>query len=305
METCTIITLIIARAQYFLSKACKLECFDNQKRHSVYLKQSFRIVAISHSMKFVECVRSETFNTRSSFGDTLRVFPKAILQASSIIPPRGRHYLSDAVHASNFNLQSACQRTGAHLVDNTPIFLTASGAPRQKLYSLIKTDRIHPSNDGVRSLALNIRFGGPDQRSFSHEDMSPRGQQNRPPSSRGFGWQDHRPQHYTIRDVHEKIRGRHYEEQPPRADESLPRHAHASGNQQPAFVGAPSQGHNRPVSQAPQPGAVTVYDYDHKTTTGSTNLPSMKAAIPPTDPQRLVQALQALRTAATDLLTIC
>lgn len=95
--------------------------------------------------------------------ELLRVFPRAHLQASSIIPPRGRHYLSQAVHDSNVNLSEACRRTNISFLDNTPVFTAPSGWPKLKLYNTGR-DQIHLSKDGARRLALNIRFGGPDPR---------------------------------------------------------------------------------------------------------------------------------------------
>ena len=52
-----------------------------------------------------------------------RVFPKATIQASSIIPPKTPdHLLSPVVKTSNANLRDVCQKRKVTLVDNYPIF---------------------------------------------------------------------------------------------------------------------------------------------------------------------------------------
>ncbi|KAK7499855.1 hypothetical protein BaRGS_00008946 [Batillaria attramentaria] len=83
-------------------------------------------------------------------------FPKATLQASSIVPPRGQYHRSKAAFTSNHTLKAACGQRKIRMIDHTPTFLTANGAPRQALYA----DKLHPSRDGTRKLALNIRFAG-------------------------------------------------------------------------------------------------------------------------------------------------
>ncbi|KAK7474556.1 hypothetical protein BaRGS_00034201, partial [Batillaria attramentaria] len=90
------------------------------------------------------------------------VFPAAVLQMSSIVPPAGKHVLSRAAFTSNQSLIAACQHEHITFIDNVPTFVTASGAPKQILYH----DKLHPSDRGVRSLAWNIKYGGRPCQSF-------------------------------------------------------------------------------------------------------------------------------------------
>nr|KAG5691552.1 hypothetical protein BaRGS_012352 [Batillaria attramentaria] len=86
-----------------------------------------------------------------------RVFPNAHVQASSIIPAKGRHTMNSLISLSNSNLRHVCVTTGVTYIDNSTVFTAPSGAPRLALYT--KTDRIHPSMQGVISLALHIKRG--------------------------------------------------------------------------------------------------------------------------------------------------
>ncbi|XP_070212565.1 uncharacterized protein [Littorina saxatilis] len=79
-------------------------------------------------------------------------FPLASLHASSIIPARDRSPLNDLISPSNSNLAAVCERLGVQLVNSTPIFQTANGAPRLALYR----DRIHPSPKGTARLAETL-----------------------------------------------------------------------------------------------------------------------------------------------------
>ena len=81
-----------------------------------------------------------------------RVFPNAVLQASSIIPPYGRHPLFQPASVSTSNLRGICKREGVPFIDNTNSFLARSGAPKKAVYE----DSLHPSDQGYEFLAQNI-----------------------------------------------------------------------------------------------------------------------------------------------------
>ena len=85
-----------------------------------------------------------------------RSFPKATLTASSLVPPYGQHPLKKVASLSTANLQHICRQEGILFINNTPSFVTMSGAPKKDMYR----DAIHPSVKGSRSLALNIRVRG-------------------------------------------------------------------------------------------------------------------------------------------------
>nr|KAG5695415.1 hypothetical protein BaRGS_033540 [Batillaria attramentaria] len=91
---------------------------------------------------------------------TRKVFPKATVHASSIIPAYANHPTNKAISASNQHLKTACQRTRALFIDNTSSFITQNGAPKQACY--IRGDPFHPSKDGVIKLALNLKYAGSD-----------------------------------------------------------------------------------------------------------------------------------------------
>ena len=94
-----------------------------------------------------------------------RAFPRAALQASSILPPFGQHPLKEAASRSTASLRRACQLEQITLIDHTPSFLSPAGAPKRAMYR--PGDRIHPSHMGVRALALNIRFAPASQKGRS------------------------------------------------------------------------------------------------------------------------------------------
>ncbi|KAK7498743.1 hypothetical protein BaRGS_00010120 [Batillaria attramentaria] len=94
-----------------------------------------------------------------------RVFPRARLQASTIIPAKGRHVLNQTISPSNSSLCHVCRKMGVTLINNTATFTAVSGAPRLALYR----DHIHPSYKGMIRLAGNIkRAGRPDEDTAGH-----------------------------------------------------------------------------------------------------------------------------------------
>jgi hypothetical protein len=85
------------------------------------------------------------------------VFPRATVRLSSMVPLWGSQHgvLKKTVENSNENLKVACHDHQVAYVNQTPTFLTNSGAPRQDLYS---RDGLHPSGKGVIYLANTIKF---------------------------------------------------------------------------------------------------------------------------------------------------
>ena len=94
-----------------------------------------------------------------------RAFPRAALQASSILLPFGQHPLKEAASRSTASLRQACQLEQITFINHTPSFLSPASAPKRAMYR--PGDRIHPSHMGVRALALNIRFAPGSQNSRS------------------------------------------------------------------------------------------------------------------------------------------
>ena len=84
------------------------------------------------------------------------VFPSAVVQLSSLIPPQGEHPLRKTVAASNAALVKACHSEQVMLADHTDTFTTNSGAPRKALYR----DALHPSPKGTIRLACNVKYVG-------------------------------------------------------------------------------------------------------------------------------------------------
>ena len=82
------------------------------------------------------------------------VFPNAVVQLSSLIPPQGEHPLRKTVAASNATLVKACHSEQVMLADHTDTFTTNSGAPRKALYR----DALHPSPKGTVRLACNVKY---------------------------------------------------------------------------------------------------------------------------------------------------
>ena len=124
-----------------------------------------------------------------------RAFPQAVLQASSILPPFGQHPLTEAASGSTANLRQVCQAERVIYIDHIPSFLSPAGAPKRAMYR--PGDRIHPSDKGARSVALNILFaGGPQQP--RQEPIGP-GQQHPAPRPRPLTnpWkQGHHPEQF-------------------------------------------------------------------------------------------------------------
>ena len=121
--------------------------------------------------------------------------PPAVLQASSILPPFGQHPLTEAASRSTANLRQVCRAERVIYIDHTPSFLSPAGAPKRAMYR--PGDRIHPSDKGARSVALNILFaGGPQQP--RQEPIGP-GQQHPAPRPRPLTnpWkQGHHPEQF-------------------------------------------------------------------------------------------------------------
>ena len=84
------------------------------------------------------------------------VFPNAVVQLSSLIPPQGEHPLRKTVAASNAALVKACHSEQVMLADHTDTFTTNSGTPRKALYR----DALHPSPKGTVRLAYNVKYVG-------------------------------------------------------------------------------------------------------------------------------------------------
>nr|KAG5690659.1 hypothetical protein BaRGS_022158 [Batillaria attramentaria] len=87
---------------------------------------------------------------------TKKVFPRAIIRASSIIPAYGNHPDNKAIHPSNKHLKTACDKEKTLFIDNTPSFVTKRGAPKQAHY----WDTYHPSDEGTAKLAVNLKYAG-------------------------------------------------------------------------------------------------------------------------------------------------
>ena len=107
-----------------------------------------------------------------------RAFPQAVLQASSILPPFGQHPLTEAASRSTANLRQVCRAERVVYIDHTPSFLSPSGAPKRAMYR--PGDRIHPSDKGARSVAMNILFAGGPQQPRQEEPIGPGQQQPAP-----------------------------------------------------------------------------------------------------------------------------
>ena len=84
------------------------------------------------------------------------VFPNAVVQLSSLIPPQGEHPLRKTVAASNAALVKACHSEQVTHADHTDTFTTNSGAPRKALYR----DALHPSPKGTVRLACDVKYVG-------------------------------------------------------------------------------------------------------------------------------------------------
>ena len=86
-----------------------------------------------------------------------RVFPKAKLTFSTILPPKvANSKLNFPITVSNANLTCSCRKLGATLIDNAGTF-APNGRPLLELYRHGKDDLVHPSHKGMICLAKNIR----------------------------------------------------------------------------------------------------------------------------------------------------
>ena len=82
------------------------------------------------------------------------VFPGANLLMSSI-PPVGTHdKMYQIIKKSNENLENACKQYNVTLADNTKLFLTRKGAPKQDRLE----NKFHPNLQGSIDLAMNLRY---------------------------------------------------------------------------------------------------------------------------------------------------
>ena len=82
------------------------------------------------------------------------VFPGANILMSSI-PPVGTHdKMYQIIKKSNENLENACKRYNVMLADNTNLFLTRKGAPKQDRLE----NKFHPNLQGSIDLAMNLRY---------------------------------------------------------------------------------------------------------------------------------------------------
>ena len=95
-----------------------------------------------------------------------RRFPSAVLIASSILPARGRHPVSQAISQSNFNLEEACRHQQAMCVPHYTTFVAKSQAPKKALYA----DCFHPSRLGLLKLARNLKY---PESAFGTSESSP------------------------------------------------------------------------------------------------------------------------------------
>ena len=95
-----------------------------------------------------------------------KVFPRASLRLSSIIPARGRNNINNAIVSSNRHLQTACSEAGVEFVDNQSTFTAVSAAPRLSLHK----DNIHPSAKGTARLAANRRYTDSTKHPYTPRD---------------------------------------------------------------------------------------------------------------------------------------
>ena len=84
------------------------------------------------------------------------VFPNAVVQLSSLIPPQGEHTLRKTVAVSNAASVKACHSERVMPADHTDTVTTNSGAPRKALYR----EALHPNPKGTVRLACNVKYVG-------------------------------------------------------------------------------------------------------------------------------------------------
>ena len=82
-----------------------------------------------------------------------RVFPRAELQASSIIPAQGRSLLNNTIRPSNDNLAEVCMGFRVNFKNNNNLFTSKSGAPKKAMYFGKTTI---PSRFGMAQLLTNL-----------------------------------------------------------------------------------------------------------------------------------------------------
>ena len=79
-----------------------------------------------------------------------RIFPKASVSFSSILPVRNNQDLNQIISFTNRRLESSCYQAGAIFINNHETFSIPS---KQELY----TDQFHLTKSGTRKLAINIK----------------------------------------------------------------------------------------------------------------------------------------------------
>ena len=79
-----------------------------------------------------------------------RIFPKASVSFSSILPVRNNQDLNQIISFTNRRLESSCYQAGAIFINNHEAFSIPS---KQELY----TDQFHLTKSGTRKLAINIK----------------------------------------------------------------------------------------------------------------------------------------------------
>jgi lysophospholipase L1-like esterase len=122
-----------------------------------------------------------------------KVFPKATVRMSSIVPLWGGHHGSTkkTVEMANQNLRAACDRHQVAYIDQAATFTANSGAPRLDLYC---KDGLHPSGLGVARLANAIKY-------FGSKDNSQQSRANQQQSSTAWRSKEDPAQQYTGRPV--------------------------------------------------------------------------------------------------------
>ena len=93
-----------------------------------------------------------------------RVFPRASLTGSSILPAKGRNPLN-SIQLTNENLNKFCGRHGVKCTNHDELFIAPSGAPRLALYK----DTLHPSPKGTARLAENLCNKGRERRKYPRD----------------------------------------------------------------------------------------------------------------------------------------
>ena len=100
-----------------------------------------------------------------------RAFPRARLQASSILPLRDSNELQDIIALSNANLFEVCHDTGVIFIDNDTTFFTSRGTSNYTLYKQEARDPVHVSSKGMKFLARNIKRAGMPRNEEDSENL--------------------------------------------------------------------------------------------------------------------------------------